>query len=104
MTTAEWAALFLCIVLSALAMRPAKAHSWYEAECCSAQDCEPLSPDDVRIEGDDYVLPTGHRVPMSKARRSRDRDFHWCRTLTTPRVFIEPAGRLQCFYAPQGDM
>jgi hypothetical protein len=92
------------LVLALLAATPVAAHSWYEAECCSAQDCEPLAPDQVRIEGDDYVLPGGHRVPINRARRSRDRDYHWCRTLGTPRTFIEPQGKLQCFYAPQGDM
>jgi hypothetical protein len=98
------AILLAVLVLVAVAVKGAFAHSWYPAECCSSQDCEPIASDEVRIDGNDYVLPTGHRVPMSTARRSRDRDFHWCRTLSQPRRFIEPSGKPACFFAPQGDM
>ena len=99
------AILFAALVLVGVAVTKAVAHSWYDAECCSAQDCEPIAAELVHVEGGDYVLPTGDRIPMDQARRSRDRDFHWCRKLNeNPRPLIRLDGKLACFYAPQGDM
>jgi hypothetical protein len=97
--------LLAAVVALGLLVGGAWAHSFYDAECCSSVDCEPIAADLVRVEGGDYVLPTGDRIPMDQARRSRDRDFHWCRKLNeNPRPLIRLDGKLACFYAPQGDM
>ncbi len=32
-------ALFIVVAFS----RPARSHSWYDADCCSDRDCEPVT-------------------------------------------------------------
>ncbi|MGX7708293.1 hypothetical protein [Methylobacterium sp. Gmos1] len=63
------------------------AHSWYPFECCSDQDCEPIS-DAVEVPGG--YQTHGIFVPMAKVRPSQDGRYHWCHRGTY--VF--------CFFAP----
>lgn len=71
----------------------ALGHSWYPWECCSDQDCEPITGD-VEETQSGYVLPDGrtvsYRDPLIKV--SADARFHWCRNVTT--------GRLICLFVP----
>ncbi|MFH6783322.1 MULTISPECIES: hypothetical protein [Methylobacterium] len=62
-------------------------HSWYPYECCSDQDCEPIS--------DAVEVPGGYRthgifVPLDKVRPSQDGRYHWCHR----------GGIVFCFFAP----
>ena len=61
-------ALLLALVL---------VHSWYDPQCCSDKDCEPLSVA-PKLDGDFYVMPNGARFPRSATRPSHDGGWHWC--------------------------
>ncbi len=63
------------------------AHSWYPFECCSDQDCEPVS-DAVEVPGG--YQTHGIFVPMAKVRPSQDGRYHWCHR----------DGTVFCFFAP----
>lgn len=72
-TAAAWA-LLLCLT------GMAGAHSWYPIECCSGQDCQPVSVDDLveQSDGSWKYLPTGLVFPKETIRPSQDRHFHVC--------------------------
>ena len=50
-----FAAVIAVLILIVLALAyfgaslPASAHSWYDYQCCSDRDCEPIPPDDMRM-------------------------------------------------------
>lgn len=90
-------------LLGFIATDKAMAHSFYDIECCSERDCEPLAPDQVRVTPQGYVLPNGQTVAFGQERVSPDRDYHWCRYPGTVPL-VAPTDRKVCFYAPMGGM
>jgi hypothetical protein len=67
------------------------AHDWYTgqrnpvtgASCCGTNDCVPLEPGDLKVEGSDYVFRyplngKSYRIPMNQALPSRDSRVHAC--------------------------
>jgi hypothetical protein len=64
----------------------AKAHSWYDPQCCSGQDCEAIPESAITlVEGGYRVrykaklgLEVDVIVPFSEARMSRDGSHHGC--------------------------
>src|SRR6056297_2481035 len=80
-------ALTLCLIVAASI---AAAHSWYDPECCSDQDCAPIPASAVeRLDDGTYrvtLWPGQHpmvegRGFIAKARTvrtSRDGEFHAC--------------------------
>lgn len=107
MTKAFIAGALLAIVLFVGALAFAgkvKAHSWYDKECCDVRDCEPLSPDRVKVTPEGYVTPDGQLVPFGQARVSADKDFHWCKYQKDSTKVIHPHEKRMCFYAPAGGM
>lgn len=84
--TRTLAAIFVCIAL-VLAPRQVAAHDWYPCECCSGQDCYPVSSVEIRLtkEGAYIVVSTGEifahpdsAAPIRKARFSTDGQYHRC--------------------------
>ena len=54
-------------------------HSWYDPQCCSGMDCEPLATaPSISSNGESYVMPNGALFPMSEVRPSQDSKWHWC--------------------------
>jgi hypothetical protein len=76
------------------------AHSWYEPECCSGQDCDPLTRESsvISVRGGYQVTvrPGAPTVFFSqdKVRPSRDGLYHACISLS--------AGTPICLYVPYG--
>ena len=88
------AIIFLAAMLAATLalLSNVRAHSWYDAICCSDRDCYPLPDNAVRETVGGYSLPeTGEMIPHSETRNGRDERFHICRHAT---------GRRICFYRP----
>lgn len=55
------------------------AHSWYDPECCSNQDCFPVAIDDViETETGWKHLPTGTEFTREMVKPSKDHRFHVC--------------------------
>jgi hypothetical protein len=102
-----WCGLALLVALTFIGLATvgaAQAHSWYDADCCSAADCEMVkgSPDSVVFYGDNggyWRLPDGQTVPASQTRQSIDNEFHWCRYATGK---IIEANQTKCLYVPGG--
>lgn len=88
---------YLYLVLLMLLSTPARAHDFYEYDCCSDRDCAPVDRATV-VEGPNgYEVPSlGLTVPYgdSRHRVSQDGDYHLCVSPNT--------GRLLCIYAPLG--
>jgi len=100
--------LALAAVLSLNMLAPdAGAHSWYEAECCSGQDCAPA--DRVEIVSPEYWAVTSKHgttyVHASmKRRESKDHQTHIC---MRPLISDSKEGGKQlmvplCIYLPGG--
>jgi hypothetical protein len=72
----------------------AKAHNWYDWDCCHERDCFEVAREDVvEIEGGWKYLPTGNEFKdPKKIRLSRDGKFHVCIMGTTS----------MCIYIEQG--
>lgn len=82
----------ICILGAAivfLSPTPARAHSWYDSDCCSEDDCRELDPSEVKSDGKDGWIWTSKRSGMvwkfpakageSKRLRTRmDEHFHGC--------------------------
>lgn len=79
---------------------PAKSHSWYDSDCCSAADCEPVqSVTFVAADGQSRPvmvvttsLGTKPLTPQTKIRDSKDNRMHGC-------IY---GGNLICIYLPPG--
>jgi hypothetical protein len=71
---------------------PARGHSWYDAYCCSGQDCAPVDEKRVRIVTGGYLLDGKYFIPEKDARNSQDGDYHAC--------FWPNPDTLRCFYRP----
>jgi len=90
-----WLLYLLSAALLVAFMLNAKAHSWYDFDCCSDNDCAPLSPDDVATTPQGYRIKGTWTVPYSapQIRPSRDHDYHLCEY---------PKGTVRCLYVPAG--
>lgn len=86
--------LALAVAITIFNIKKARAHGWYDADCCSTTDCFPVRPEAVlEIEGGWKYLPTGVEFKdKSRIRPSKDRNFHVCIS----------NGRPLCIYILQG--
>lgn len=71
---------------------PARAHSWYDAACCSERDCHPIPP--LRETPAGYVW-NSRIVPHAETKPSADNQFHEC---------VNSSGTLLCLYVPPRGM
>lgn len=103
-------ALVFCLVMGLFA-RPAKAHEWYDFDCCAMNDCAALEPAAVQESPVGFVVtirPGSHPMwpaakphPLvvvypyrsSKVRPSRDEHWHVC---------INATGAPLCLYVIGG--
>ena len=87
------AALVACSI-SLFAMHRARAHSWYDGDCCGTMDCHPVPATEVEeIEPGVWKhIPTGFTFKGPNVRPSRDADYHVCINY----------GRGLCIYIVQG--
>lgn len=89
---------FLATVIVIAALAPAHSHEWYDRQCCSGQDCEPLPDGAVtQVPGGYHVkykaklgLDVDVIVPHNKAKPSQDGRYHGCATID----------RFMCLYVP----
>jgi len=73
-----WFTLYALLMIAAWTM-PVHAHSWYEWECCSDQDCSPMASDEFYLDdGDVVIVETGERISLSETHPSQDGDWHRC--------------------------
>lgn len=93
--------LILAAALCIAATRKAISHSWYDPDCCSGQDCEPVRAVSF-VASDPASLPvmivttslgTKPLTPQTKIRQSKDSRMHGC-------IYQE---RLICIYMPPGN-
>jgi nitrous oxide reductase accessory protein NosL len=94
---------FIWLLLASTAL----AHSWYEAECCSGQDCQQVSPMNVKATAAGWLVQlTSKDHPLVKApfstiipydspkvHKSQDENFHVC--------FGPKQQILFCIYVPE---
>lgn len=92
---------FALLVATALLVCPAKSHSWYDQDCCSDRDCEPVHAISF-VAADDRSLPvmvvttsfgTKPLTSKTKIRESKDSQMHAC-------IY---QGALICLYMPPGN-
>lgn len=87
-------ALLLCLVI-ALFARPAKAHSFYSAACCSEKDCAPVSAGTVKRTAAGWETPRGGTIPFDDPRvkptPAPHAGIHLCE---------RPDGSIICIYVP----
>jgi hypothetical protein len=86
----------LALVLLALGLSFALAHSWYPIACCSDRDCRALIEENgetVTEFAEGWRLWDGRTIPRGTVRLSPDRQFHLCETRSR---------RIICFFAPPG--
>jgi hypothetical protein len=94
--TLRW--LWVAMLAMALLIHAARAHSWYDPECCSDQDCFPVEVDDVIETAEGWKhLPTGTVFSKEQVKPSKDNRFHVC-------IGNKPhdMGRAYCIYVLQG--
>jgi hypothetical protein len=92
------AVVALALLMVAALPGPARSHSWYDPDCCSDHDCEPVSavsfvasdPKSVPIMVVTTSLGTKPVTPSTKIRQSKDGRMHAC-------IYQE---RLLCLYLP----
>lgn len=91
----------LGLLIVAVPASPVRSHSWYDPDCCSGQDCEPVStvsyvasdPSSVPVMVVTTSLGTKPVTPMTKIRESKDSRMHAC-------IY---QGALLCLYMPPGN-
>lgn len=103
----KWFGLFLSLMAT-----PALCHSFYDYECCRADDCYPLKDGSVKITPlgyqVNYVSRDGFNVQMlinfgdKRIRQSQDQHFHACE------AFVYKGDKIadkfiRCLYVPGGD-
>ena len=91
-----WLVVYLAVVILIVAfMLNARAHGWYEWECCSDSDCAPFAPDDAVTTPQGYRIKGTWTVPYDapQIRPSHDHDYHLCEY---------PKGTVRCLYVPAG--
>lgn len=93
--------MFALLILGIAWAQRAKAHSWYDPDCCSGQDCAPVTDvkfvDRVSAGGLPVMVVTtmfGTKplTPQTKMRESKDGQMHGC-------IYQE---KLICLYLPPG--
>lgn len=94
-----WCVVFALALLVVVTLsRPARSHSWYDPDCCSDRDCEPVSGVSF-VASDPTSLPvmvvttsfgTKPVTPQTKIRESKDNRMHAC-------IYQE---KLICLYLP----
>lgn len=77
-----WLFFFMCLIWIALAVR-GHAHSWYDYECCSDEDCKPVPHESIeeKPNGDvTYTMPDGYKCHFSASqiRDGQDTEWHAC--------------------------
>lgn len=73
----------LALGLSLCFTTPALPHSWYDHDCCRADDCFAVANEDVEQTADGWkYLPTGNEFKdektMRRIRPSQDTFYHVC--------------------------
>ncbi|MBB3975963.1 hypothetical protein GGQ64_001150 [Rhizobium azooxidifex] len=79
--------------------RPARAHSFYDLECCSNRDCMPVPDEEIMATKEGWrVRTTGEVIGYDSwpIKHSPDGRFHRCAGLGN----FGPKGRTQCLYVP----
>lgn len=84
----EWDLALLACLLAILGLlwyvHPVRAHSWYDADCCSDNDCHPIDSCDELHEQPDgsyrWTSPKGQSFSFRKdrVRPSKDAHCHVC--------------------------
>lgn len=88
----------LALLIVGALSRPARSHSWYDADCCSDRDCEPVGaitfvasdPKSVPVMVVTTSFGTKPVTPETKIRESKDGRMHAC-------IY---QGKLICLYLP----
>jgi hypothetical protein len=91
-------AIALAASIAMFPARSAYAHSWYDADCCSDRDCEPVSavtyvasdPKSVPVMVVTTSFGTKPVTARTKVRESKDSRMHAC-------IYM---GELICLYMP----
>lgn len=97
-------------VVASLFIGEAKAHDWYEIECCDTRDCRPISGmkdgvawSEIQDMGTHYLWTSAisgktHKIPSGdpRVRSSRDGFFHGCEVTGD----IPPDSHARCLYVP----
>ena len=77
-----WVIYMLVMTSAATAQTPHNPNDpahWYDADCCSLQDCRPMTDDEFTILGDRIrIHSTGEEIPLNQSRVSRDGQWHRC--------------------------
>lgn len=90
--TLRW--LWVSLLAIALLIHAARAHEWYDPECCSGEDCRPVHADElIETEKGWKHLPSGIEFRKDQVRPSKDRHFHIC---------VSKHGTPYCIYILQG--
>lgn len=87
------------LALAVLSAQSAKAHAWYEYECCSEQDCRKAAIDEVTVTPDGYfVSTTGETIARNdgRLRFGEDWDWHIC--------LVPSETKVRCLYRPGGGL
>lgn len=95
--TADWtpwaiAVVVVAAIALAIMVYPVRAHSWYPAECCSGQDCEPISEARVRAVEGGYLIDGRFFIEHARSRPAQDGRYHAC--------FWPHPDKLHCFFRP----
>lgn len=93
-------AIIVLTVMGAMIVK-ARAHGWYDADCCSGQDCEPVQsvtfvasdPTSLPVMVVTTSLGTKPLTNQTKIRESKDSRLHAC-------IY---GGVLLCIYLPPGN-
>jgi hypothetical protein len=102
-------ALLLAHLSAATGLAPAAAHEaapgWsYDPWCCGGQDCQPISPDNVSITKDGFLVTLSEGEHMTArrdherlfgfddVRESRDQNYHAC--------ILPRTQEFRCLYVP----
>lgn len=105
MRIALWFTL-LCLAV-AFGCSQARAHSWYDMDCCSDADCWPMGTDRDAKEPDPKVVPGGYLthdgvfVAEKDTRPSRDGRFHVCRYGGSLKAGVIVTRKGLCLYVPK---
>ena len=88
--------LTCCLVLPT----GAEAHSWYPWECCSDNDCAPITIAETPVEKDGgFYLIDGRHISYQEVKPSPDGAWHLCEQKWP----ANPRDRkILCVYAPIG--
>lgn len=97
-------AIIFVIACFIISHAPAQEHQhgvnvpdWYDADCCTNQDCHPVSDSDIDLStdlGNPVVIYKPFGIAFSKARwrRSQDERFHVCNRGSTGFCVYLPGG------------